>query len=118
MACSGYLSPCFVNNDYVTAEIICIVMHLSQEILTPSGATLCCPDISAPLRKQQQLLLHHGCVHWVSHERREYSMYTAMAAASARRECCYGCCVSQERGCVVLGYTMATAKATASTRRE
>ena len=51
-------------------------------------------------------------------DRREVVMSTAMAAASARRECCYGCCVSQERGCVALDYTMATAKATASTRRE
>ena len=30
-------------------------------------------------------------------------------AASARREYCCGCCVSQERGCVVLGYAMAAA---------
>ena len=30
-------------------------------------------------------------------------------AASARREYCCGCCVSQERGCVVLGNAMAAA---------
>ena len=86
MACSGYLAPCFVNNDYVTAEIICIMVHVSQEILTLSGATLCCPDISAPLRKQQQLLLHYDCVHWVSHEGGQYSLSAATIAASARKE--------------------------------
>ena len=53
------------------------------------------------------LLLLHGSVHWVSHERRDYNVSTTMAAASARREYCSGCCVSQERGCVVLGYAMA-----------
>ena len=31
-------------------------------------------------------MLHQGCVPWVSHERREYSVSTARAAASARRE--------------------------------
>ena len=38
-------------------------------------------------------------------------MSTALAAASARREDCYGCCARQERGCVVLGYAMAAASA-------
>lgn len=51
------------------------------------------------------LLLLHGSVRWVSHERRDCSVY------------CYGCCVmhriwfwllfAQERGCVVLGYATA-----------
>ena len=27
MACSGSLTPCFINNDYVTAEIICSIEH-------------------------------------------------------------------------------------------
>ena len=30
--------------------------------------------------------LHYGYVCWVTHERREYSVSAAMAAASARRE--------------------------------
>ena len=34
-------------------------------------------------------------------------MSSTMAAVSARREYCSGCCVSQERSCVVLGYAMA-----------
>ena len=38
------------------------------------------------LKKVVVLLLHHSCVLWVSHERKEYSMSTAMAAVSARRE--------------------------------
>ena len=47
--------------------------------------------------KSGGILLHHGCVYWVRHKRREYSTSTAMAAASARIEYCYGCCISQER---------------------
>ena len=38
-------------------------------------------------------------------------MSIAMASASARREYYYGCWVSPERGCVVLGYAMAAASA-------
>ena len=38
-------------------------------------------------------------------------MSTATACASARRQYYYGCCVSQERGCVVLGYAMAAESA-------
>ena len=53
------------------------------------------------------LLLLPGSVHWVSHKRSEYSVSTSIAAASARGEYCFGCCISQERGCVVLGYAMA-----------
>ena len=45
MACSGFLAPRFVNNDYVTAEIICSTAHPCQEVLTRSRATLCCRDI-------------------------------------------------------------------------
>ena len=47
----------------------------------------------------------------VSHERREWSMSIVTVAASARREYCYGCCISQERGCVVVGYARAAASA-------
>ena len=45
-------------------------------------------------------------------------MSTAMAAASASRECCYGLCVSQERGCVVLGYAVVAAMVAVSAMRE
>ena len=56
------------------------------------------PCVQAPPKEELHyvtLLLRHGSVHWVSHERSEYSVSTTMAAASARRECCYGRCVSQ-----------------------
>ena len=33
-------------------------------------------------------MLHQGCVPWVSHERKEYSVSAARAAASARKEKC------------------------------
>ena len=45
-------------------------------------------------------------------------MSLATAAASARREYFYGCCASQERGCVVLDYAMAASMASVSVRRE
>ena len=38
------------------------------------------------IEKVAALLLPHGCVPWVSHERREYSVSTATAAVSARKE--------------------------------
>ena len=64
------------------------------------------------------ILLHHNCVHWISHERSEYSVSTTVAAASARREYCYGCSVSQERVCVLLGHSMGAAMVAVSARRE
>ena len=59
------------------------------------------------IRKVIEFLLHHGCISWVSHERREYSVSAAMTAASARKEDCYGHCASQARGCAVFVYAMA-----------
>ena len=44
-------------------------------------------------------------------------MSTAMDAASARREYCYGCCVIQKRDCALLGYAMAAATAAVSQER-
>ena len=96
-------------------------------MLAWSQATLCRSPVRAPPKEELHyvkelnyvtLLLRHGSVHWVSHERCDYSVSTATAAASAGRECCYGRCVSQERGCVVLGYAMVAAPATASAKRE
>ena len=40
MACSGSLSPHFVNSDSVVAETICSVVHVAHEVLAWSGATL------------------------------------------------------------------------------
>ena len=47
---------------------------------------LCVVGIYELHLKCEALLMHHGCVHWVCHERREYSVSTATAAVSARRE--------------------------------
>ena len=114
MACSGSLTPSFVNNDYVTTEIIYRVVHSCHEVYSLGQRSLCAVCLRnqlhlrmAPPKKVVALPLHHSCLHWVSRERREYSMSTPIAAASARREYCYGRCVSQERGCVVLGYVTA-----------
>ena len=48
MACSGPLAPYFVNNAYVTAEIICNTAHAQHKALAWSWATLCCRDKWAP----------------------------------------------------------------------
>ena len=71
-----------------------VALHMSLTRCS-FGHGLCAVRIyKLHLDKQQHLLLCHGYVHWVSHKRRELS-----------------CCVSQERGCVVLGYAMAAAPA-------
>ena len=88
------LAPWFVNNDYVTAEITYNIAHMCHKVLAWPQATV---TKWVSCRKWRHLLLHHGCVCWVNHERREYSMSTAMADASAKREYCYGCCASQQR---------------------
>ena len=41
IACSGFLAPYFVNNDYVTAESVCSTMHACHEVLASSWAALC-----------------------------------------------------------------------------
>ena len=69
-------------------------------------------------QKVASLLLCYSCVHWVYSERSEYSLSTAIAAASARRDTVNDRCVSQERGCVVLGYAMAAPTAVGSARKE
>ena len=79
-------SPCFVNNDYVTAEIICSTAYVCHEVLTWLWATLCGTPVPAPPIKPWELLLYHSCVCCISQERREHSVSAAMAAVSARRE--------------------------------
>ena len=37
---------------------------------------VCSADMWAPPIKQWELLLHHVCVHWIGHKRREYSVRT------------------------------------------
>ena len=41
MVCSGSLKARFVNNDDVTAEIICSIAHVCYEVLAWSGVALC-----------------------------------------------------------------------------
>ena len=95
MACSGFLTSPFVNNDYVTAELICSAAHACHKVLAWSRV-VCCVDTSST-QKVVALLPHHGCVCWVSRKRREYSMSTTKAAASSRRASCYSYCDCQER---------------------
>ena len=71
------------------------------------------------------VLLHHSCVCWVSHKRREYSMYTANSCRVNQMRmlfwplhqpgerlgwvtlchgCCCACCISRENKCVCRSY--------------
>ena len=74
MACSDSLTPCFVNNGYVTAEIIYSTAHVHHKVLAWSRTTLCCMPVWASPEETVASLLCHGCIHWVSHERREPSV--------------------------------------------
>ena len=47
MVCSGSLTPRFVNNDYVKAEIPYRTAPVCHEVLACSRATLCCRDIKS-----------------------------------------------------------------------
>ena len=58
MACSGFFAPCFINNDYVTAEIICSTAHARHEVFAWSWTTLCYAHMWAPPRKGW----HYCCI--------------------------------------------------------
>ena len=107
MECSGSLAPRFVNNDSIMAEVINSTQHAHHEVLSWTWATFV---IWVPPKKRGYCCCIMVFI-WVSHERREWSMSTVTVAASARREYCYGFCISQERGCVVVGYARAAASA-------
>ena len=86
------LAPCFVSNDYVTAEIIYSTVHVGHEVFTCSWV-VCHRDLWAPCRMQWNYC-YVMAVLVVSATRGENC---CRAAASAKRECCYGCCASQEK---------------------
>ena len=67
MACSGSLAACFVNNDYVTAEIIYSTAHVHHKELAWTGAT-------------------------VSSRKEVVCRYVVLCYV-----CCSSCCASQER---------------------
>ena len=68
-------------------------MHVHREVLAwPLCGTHVC---EFHLERGGILLLHHGCVHWVSHERREYSVSTTTALSQPGERLC----------CVMLWYT-------------
>ena len=81
----------FCNCKQLTAEIVYSTAHACHKVLTRSR-TVWGTYMRVPPKKAGALLLCHGYTHWVSHERRECSMNIALAAESARREYCYGCC--------------------------
>ena len=58
-------------------------MHVMRDLLCHG---LCVVGICKLHLEAAALLLHHGCVCGVSYERKEYSVSTATATASARRE--------------------------------
>lgn len=75
------------------------------------GHRLLCEAHLAPPIKRQELMLRHGCGHYVRQERREnpcISMkipevaWILLQLLRQPGENCSGCCVSQERLCVVM----------------
>ena len=66
--------------------IIYSTLHACHAVLAWSRDTVCSTSVWAPPRKQRHLLLCQDCVHWVNHEKGEYSVSAAMATASARKE--------------------------------
>ena len=71
-------------------RFIALRMHITKHLL--NHGFLCAVGIhELHLKKRLHLLLRHGYVRWVSHQRRGYSMPASPAAAPARREAvlCY-----------------------------
>ena len=85
-ACSGYLAPCSVNNDCTTAEIIYSSPHVHHEAFTLLWALCVINLYELYLKSSGILLLHQGCVCWISHQSRDYSLSVVITAASARRK--------------------------------
>ena len=97
--CSGSLGPRFVSDDYGTAELICSTAH-ARHLVTRSFALQ--GYMSSSHRKWRHLTAASQlCLLGQPLEER---IQRAHCQASARRECCYGRCVSQERGCVRLRF--------------
>ena len=97
MACSGSLAPHFVNNDYVTAEIV-IAVHMCI-VRYSLGHGVC-----------EVHICMSSCI-----------MAVSIGLAWEERmqhECCCGCSVSQERGCVHLHCIMSVATAAVPARRK
>ena len=100
------LTPRFVNNDYVTAEITYSTAHEHHKVFAWSWATLCRKDIWAPPREWQ----HHCCVAAVFVGLAAGGETIACPLPQLLRQpgerlccvrlcyvCCYSCCTIQER---------------------
>ena len=114
MACSGSLAAHFINNDYITAEIIYSSVHtfrrywLGQEL--PCAVGICELHLKSSGITAVSLAVSIG-----SAMRRE-NMCVYCDGSSRRGYCC-GHCASQERRCLALGYATADAMGAASSRR-
>ena len=112
MAWSGSLAPwplapapCSVNNYCVAAEITCKTTHVHHKMLAWTWVTLCgAPVWASPWTPAAATLgQHHDYVIWWDYATAllwlcfGYVVAAATAAASVRRELCYGSHVSQER---------------------
>ena len=84
-ACSGSLTPGFVNNDYLTAEIIYRTAHVRHKGLTWSPGALCCEAMWSPPEKWQLCY----CIWAVSVGSATGGDYIACPP--------YGCCPGEER---------------------
>ena len=99
--CSGSLTPRFVNNDYVTAEIIYTTAHARHEVpawsqVTVSGYT--CMSFTMKVLAAAVLGLHWSDTMAMLYEVMLWLHYSSVWLCCG---CFYSCCISQERGCVM-----------------
>ena len=115
MLCPGSLAPCFVNNDYVTVEIIQSTANARQEVLDSldhgllcavqihelhlessgiTAASRLCPFLS-PMRVENMVCLllglcvsQEGILPWLLHQPGERLCFVKL---------CYGCCYVSQR---------------------
>ena len=85
MLCPGSLAPCFVNNDYVTVEIIQSTANARQEVLDSLDHGLLCAVQIHELHLRSGGITATLCPLGLPQEERLYRV---------RR---HGCCASQER---------------------
>lgn len=95
MGYSGSLAPRFVAAASLTAP------RASSRGTRWVTGFVCWKHMWPPPIKLRALLLHHGCVWWVSHERKA-GREACSGCGNQPGEGCDGCRVSQEGGCVQL----------------
>ena len=93
-------------HSYITVETTYGIANVHHEVLTWSQGTLCCTSVWVSPWKPW-LLLHWGYTEvtsWLCYMRLCCGYIIATLWLSYG--CCYGCCISQERGCIMSAMTV------------